>query len=242
MNPRRRHASTAEDLTTTNPSRDSRPVLILGTDAAGKDHVARLIQAHLQGMGAFPEKRRGWLSAPACEADSSEHKGPGRLFAERLFLRIYPLIAWVLPPALTLCILADVLIYRTLRRGPTMLVSHTALRLLAFHMGHDDAFRMPAHLGKALATLRGLGLQTLFVTTEREVRLGRIHDRIRRDKVDHFDLYMVRRPRHGERVTDALERIAVDFLHAHTIRNDAHGDAHIALALHEIWPVGRSNL
>jgi hypothetical protein len=211
-------------------------VLILGTDASGKDHVARLVLAHLQGAGAIPEKRRGWLSAPACAADSSEHKGPGRLFAERLFLRIYPLIAWTLPMALTLCILADALIYRLLRRKPVMVVSHTALRLLAFHMGHDDAFRMPPHLGKALATLRGLGLQTLFVTTERHVRLGRIHDRIRRDKVDHFDLYMARRPRHGERVTDALERIAVEHLQARTIRNDAHGDEHIAAALDEIWP------
>lgn len=214
-------------------------VLIIGTDASGKDHVARLVLAHLQEAGVFLEKRRGWLSAPACAADSSEHKGPGRLFAERLFLRIYPLIAWALPPALTLCILADVLIYRTLRRRPVMVVSHTALRLLAFHMGHDDAFRMPAHLGKALAKLRGLGLQTLFVTTERHVRLGRIHDRIRRDKVDHFDLYMADRPHHGERVTDALECIAVEHLQARTICNDAHGDEHIAAALDEIWPVVR---
>ena len=230
------------DRTTERTAQSHNLVLILGTDASGKDHLARLVLAHLQKAGVFLEKRRGWLSAPACAADSSEHKGPARLFAERLFLRIYPLIAWALPTALTLCILADVLTYRLLRRRPVMLVSHTALRLLAFHMGHDDAFRMPAHLGKALATLRGQGLQTLFVTTERDVRLGRIHDRIRRDKVDHFDLYMARRPRHGERVTDALERIAVDFLHAHTIRNDAHGDAHIALALHEIWPAGRSCL
>jgi hypothetical protein len=211
-------------------------ILILGTDASGKDHVARLVTEHLRKAGAFPEKRRGWLSAPACAADSSEHKGPGRLFAERLFLRIYPLVAWALPTALTLCIQADALAYRVLRRKPAMIVSHTALRLLAFHMGHDDAFRMPSHLGKALAALRGLGLQTLFVTTERDVRLGRIHDRIRRDKVDHFDLYMARRPRHGERVTDALERIAVEHLQALSIRNDAHGDGHIAAALDEIWP------
>ena len=218
-----------------------RLVLILGTDASGKDHVARLALAHLQGAGVCLEKRRGWLSAPACAADSSEHKGPARLFAERLFLRIYPLIAWALPTALTMCILADVRTYRLLRRRPVMLVSHTALRLLAFHMGHDDAFRMPAHLGKALATLRGQGLQTLFVTTERDVRLGRIHDRIRRDKVDHFDLYMARRPRHGERVTDALERIAVEHLRARTIPNDAHGDEHIAAALEEIWPKTRKS-
>lgn len=238
------HAARGETPDRTQERTAQRPnlVLILGTDASGKDHVARLVLAHLQEAGVFLEKRRGWLSAPACAADSSEHKGPGRLFAERLFLRIYPLIAWALPTALTLCILADVLTYRLLRRSPVMVVSHTALRLLAFHMGHDDAFSMPSHLRRALAKLRGQGLQTLFVTTEREVRLGRIHDRILRDKVDHFDLYMARRPRHGERVTDALERIAVDFLHAHTIRNDAHGDAHIALALHEIWPSGRADL
>jgi hypothetical protein len=208
----------------------------LGTDASGKDHVARLVLAHLQESGAFLEKRRGWLSAPACSADSSEHKGPGRLFAERLFLHIYPFVAWALPPALTMCILADILVFRILRRRPAMVVSHTPLRLLAFHMGHDEAFRIPSHLGKALASLRRQGLQTLFVTTGRHVRLGRIHDRIRRDKVDHFDLYMARRPRHGERVTDALERIAVEHLQARTIRNDAHGDGHIAAALDEIWP------
>lgn len=242
MNARNRQAAAIGPRTQAGLSDACRLILILGTDASGKDHVARLVLEHLQEAGVFLEKRRGWLSAPACAADSSEHKGPGRLFAERLFLRIYPLLAWALPTALTLCILADVLTFRLLRRRPVMVVSHTALRLLAFHMGHDDAFRMPAHLAKALATLRGQGLQTLFVTTERDVRLGRIHDRIRRDRVDHFDLYMARRPRHGERVTDALERIAVDFLHAHTIRNDAHGDAHIALALHEIWPAGRSCL
>ena len=230
------------DRTTERTAQSHNLVLILGTDASGKDHVARLVLAHLQKAGVFLEKRRGWLSAPACAADSSEHKGPGRLFAERLFLRIYPLIAWALPTALTQCILADVLTYRTQRRRPVMVVSHTALRLLAFHMGHDDAFIMPSHLRRALAKLRGQGLQTLFVTTERHVRLGRIEDRIRRDKVDHFDLYMARRPRHGERVTDALERIAVEHLQARTIRNDAHGDEHIAAALDEIWPAGRSCL
>lgn len=218
-----------------------RLVLILGTDASGKDHVARLVLTHLRKAGVFLEKRRGWLSAPACVADSSEHKGSGRLFAERLFLRIYPLIAWALPTALSLCILADALVYRLARRKPAMVVSHTALRLLAFHMGHEDAFRMPVHLGKALATLRGQGLQTLFVTTERHVRLGRIHDRIQRNKVDNFDLYMAKRPRHGERVTDALQRIAMEHLQARTIRNDVHGDEHIAAALAEIWPGTRES-
>jgi hypothetical protein len=218
-----------------------RLVLILGTDASGKDHVARLALAHLQGAGVCLEKRRGWLSAPACAADSSEHKSSGRLFAERLFLRIYPLIAWALPTALTLCILADALIYRLARRKPAMVVSHTALRLLAFHMGHEDTFHMPIRLGKALATLRGQELRTLFVTTERHVRMGRIHDRIQRNKVDNFDLYMFKRPRHGERVTDALERIAVEHLRARTIPNDAHGDEHIAAALEEIWPKTRKS-
>lgn len=225
-----------QEAWTDMPGGMPRLLLIIGTDASGKDHVARLALRHLRERGANLERRRGWLSAPACDAHSSEHKGPVRLLAERLFLRIHPLIGWAMAPALALCILADTRLFRTLRRRPALIVSHTALRLLAFHMGHDASFRMPDRLARAIEGMRDAGLVTLLVTSAAPLRLQRIEGRVRRDKVDNFDLYMASRPRLAEDIAAALERIAVLHLGAATIRNDAHGDEGILQELRRLWP------
>ncbi len=213
-----------------------RLVLIIGTDASGKDHVARLALRYLRERGATLERRRGWLSAPACDAHSSEHKGPARLLAERLFLRMHPLIGRAMAPALTLCILADTWLFRTLRRRPALIVSHTALRLLAFHMGHEASFRIPEALARAIEGMRDAGLVTLLVTSEAPLRLRRIEGRIRRDKVDNFDLFMAARPQLADGIAAALEHIATRHLGAATIRNDAHGDEGILQELRRLWP------
>ena len=214
----------------------SGPVLILGTDASGKDHVARLAQEHLGGTGRPFEKRRGLLSAAACDAESSERKSAARLFAERLFLRIYPFLGPILAPGISLCILADVLAFRLFRRAPALVVSHSPIRLLAFHMGHAHSFRAPGHLRHALAHMRKCGLTTLLVTADPSARIRRIECRIRRDTVDNFDLYMAKSPELGENIAQSLRRVALDHLAAIEIPNDEDGDERIRETLRQLWP------
>lgn len=66
------------------------PLLILGTDTAGKDHVAHFIVQQAAQAGQVIEKRAGWFLAPANRQRSSEHKGHFARLRERLFLATFP--------------------------------------------------------------------------------------------------------------------------------------------------------
>ncbi|MBI5559198.1 MAG: hypothetical protein HY885_16365 [Deltaproteobacteria bacterium] len=57
-------------------------LLILGTDLAGKDHVANVVADDAEAAGLKVERRRGAFSARTGRQRTSEEKGLPRLWAE----------------------------------------------------------------------------------------------------------------------------------------------------------------
>lgn len=222
---------------TRQTSRKPLVVLVLGTDASGKDYVAELMRAVLAGRGLILEKRRGWFSAQACDRPSSEDKHPFRLILERLFLLFHPILRGVLPPSLAWAIDADRVMFRLARRADVLVVSHTPLRLLAFDLGHGRDRGAPRSVVRALAALRAVvDLRTLVLDTDTEVRARRIRDRNTQGRADHFDRYMAAHPDRSENVAQALLRLARTHLDATVIQNNAPGPDSLRVDLESLWP------
>ena len=108
-----------------------RHILILGTDAAGKNHVARVWARRMVDLGRPATVHEGWISSPAAEAKSDANKSWVSHLAESTFLRVFPWIAWGMPFALRLLIRRDARRFRA-DGGHRLMVSHRALRILAF--------------------------------------------------------------------------------------------------------------
>lgn len=201
--------------------------------------MARIVHEHLCAAGCAREKRRGWFSALANTEESSEHKSTLRLWAEQIFLFAYPKFAWAVIPGVSLAVRADLWFLRTVRRPPALVVSHTALRLLAFHVGHlphTTQWKLPASLETTLRSVPKHGIVTLVVDTDTHIRLQRIAERIHRDKVDFFDLYMAAHPALGEQIAQALREIAMRYLEATPLPNNTPGEGDVRRTLTSIWP------
>lgn len=219
------------------PGRKPLVVLVLGTDASGKDYVAGLLRAHLAERGLLLEKRRGWLGAEPCDRPSSEDKHPFRLLLERIFLAGFPILRWVLRPALAWAIHADRILFQFARRADIVLVSHTPLRLLAFDLGHGQNQNIPACLTRALAALRAsVELRAVVLDTKTEIRAQRIHERSVQGRADHFDNYMAAHPDRSERIAQALVSVARDCLGAEVLGNNASGPDALLARLEALWP------
>lgn len=221
------------------PHPDHKPlvILVLGTDASGKDYFARLLREHLAQRGLVLEKRRGWLSAAQCERPSSEDKHPVRLIMERLFLLGFPVLRYLLRPALTWAIHTDRLLFRFGRRTDILLVSHTPLRLLAFDLGHGRQRSVPSSAIRALAALRDeTDIRAVVVETDAEIRNQRIQERLRQGRADHFDLYMARNTAIGENIGRTLSDLARGHLGAEIVSNNGSGPESLRYDLDALWP------
>lgn len=197
-------------------------LLILGTDAAGKDHVANFLIRRWEECGHRVEKRAGGFSEPAFDArSSSDRKGALGRAMELLFLAFFPVLRPLLGIVLPLMIRRDL---RRFRRPdhPVVIVSHTALRLLAF----SEAWRRPEAAplrprGSALAReLTGTGATVLMLTLAPTVRERRIRRRVSDLTSDPFDRLMVRDPELANRFQRQLTRMAVDCLKASVVENN----------------------
>lgn len=199
------------------------PVLvILGTDAAGKDHVADFLIQRWEALGHAVEKRAGSFSAVSVDRrSSSDRKGAFDRALELLFLTFFP----VLRPLLA--IVLPLMIRRDLRRfqrpdHPVLVVSHTALRLLAF----SEAWRpsstgIPRPSVSSLAQeLRETGAKFLMLTLAPSIREQRIQRRMDNLTADPFDRLMVRDPQLANRFQRHFTALAVDSLKARVIENN----------------------
>ncbi len=205
-------------------------VLILGTDAAGKDYVAEFLIRRWRASGHRVAKRAGGFAAPAADArSSSERKGSGGRFQERAFLGLFPLLRPLLPAV------AGWLLARDRRRFrpsalPLVVVSHTALRLLALFLGqHGDGWiallaRHP-ELARALRAVGPPGTMVAVLDVSPETRRRRIVARIQSGTVDPLDDYMLADPERAERIERCLVELATHYLNATVIRNDDLDDA-----------------
>ena len=215
-------------------------LLILGTDAAGKDYVADFLIRHWQAAGYPVEKRAGRFSASAVDdRSSSERKGRWGRFQEQVFIRLFPLLRPLLP------VVARLLLVRDRRRFrpsavPLVVVSHTAVRLLALVQG--QALPPPPlsrALQQALCALRETTKATVIVLDiDPAIRQRRIAVRIQSGTVDPFDRYMVADPQRAERIEACLVALATRYFNATVIVNN---DLDAAALEHELArALGRS--
>lgn len=222
-----RVGNTALDETDADPgSWLPRTIVLLGTDASGKNHVARVWAQRMTELGLAPILQEGWLGSAPVAPDLDEAKSWFSHLAERTFLFVYPWIAWGMPFALNL------LIHRDIRRFPAddrrrLVVSHSALRILAFCLGArghgiDTLSESTRHAVRELYK-RSRAL-VIVLDVDHEVRRRRIEARVAEADADPFDRFMLADPVRSERIEACLVGLAVEHMDAHLIINNSLGD------------------
>lgn len=199
-------------------------VLIIGTDAAGKDHVANIVERMIAEAGGRVEKRKRYLSGRVTTESTSARKNALELFLEKGFLRLFPHLGFVLPWVLTRMLQYDLRAYGN-AGGTVVVVGHNCLRGLAFYWGHRYAdiaeINMPDRLIPALESMRSMvSMRTLVLNVDHEVRRERIHRRAMNGEADAFDLYMAEHSVVSEHVEDILVHMAQHYLDAEVIENN----------------------
>ena len=166
----------------------------------------------------------GWLCARPDRQRTSEGKSWFRLGLERLFLATLPLHCRLLPALTGLLLFVDVRLFRRPAGGLTLVVSHTAVRLLAIACGHlvdrAEAISLPRLTVRSLEAMRATGVRVVVLDIDHAVRVRRLADRRGRGTVDHFDRYMGSDPVRSERIEACLVHIACTWLGATRIDNN----------------------
>lgn len=197
-------------------------ILLLGTDAAGKNHVAEVWLRRLGELGVSVELHEGWLAGRPSDPEAVDEKSFFSHLAEQTFLRVFPLIGWVMPLAL------NVLIWLDGRRFSVdgtrrLVVSHSALRILAFTLGARGRGieSLPASSRRIVRDFhRRSGATVLVLDVDPEVRQQRLQARLDRGGADPFDRYMLADPVRSERIEACLVQLAVRHMDAHLIVNN----------------------
>jgi len=214
------------------PERFPETLLILGTDLAGKDHFANVLTDTATLAGIKGERRRGAFSAQPDSRRTSEGKGFVKLWLEWAFLFTLPLHCRLLPYIMTFLIRRDLRRFRRPADGSLIVVSHTAIRMLAFAYSHIfdrvEDIKMPVVVE---CTLRDLVLatqaHTIVLDIDHEVRNTRMNERLRRGTVDNFDRYMGKDPLRSERIEGFLVWIGMTYLDAVRVENNNLSDAEL---------------
>lgn len=199
-------------------------LLILGTDAAGKDHIAHFVRHSLEASGHRVEQREGSFHAAPSERSSSEDKSAFSLLLERCFITFYPLFSWLMPRMVWVTLKRDLWRYRH-ASDCLLVVSHTGLRLLAFHLGHQQNHEtlpeLPNYLKKVLAQLaQKIDAKVIVLDVDHEVRHARVQARTERGKVDFFDRYMASDEQRSERIEALLVALAEQHMGAEVLLNN----------------------
>jgi thymidylate kinase len=202
-------------------------LLILGMDGSGKNHLANLTSDYIMSLGFAVEKREGKLAGKTTEAVSSEDKSWKELLAEKIFIWSFSYLKFTIPFLVYLLIDRDLRQFRKSERKKTIVISHTAIRLLAFYLGHiyqDSAqIILPKYLEKKLYLMtKQTKVKTIVLDIENQIRRQRIAAREAKGKIDNMDRYMAD-PKHielSERIEDFLVWIALKYLQAFKIDNN----------------------
>lgn len=221
---------------------DNRPfilpplLLILGTDLAGKDHFANVVNDAAEAAGITVERRRGAFSARPARQRTSEHKSLFALWEEWLFLATLPLHCRLLPYVIAWLIRLDLRRFSQPPGKSVLVVSHTALRLLAFSLGHrftsPEEIQLPPVTRRALqAIVPATSAVTVALDIDHQVREKRMAERVNRGTVDYFDRYMASDLARSERIERFLVWIGQTFLNAVTIVNNDLSDAELLALL-----------
>lgn len=204
-------------------------LVILGTDAAGKNHVAEALASMLARSGRRVELREGWFSKIPTAAEAE--KSALSLFQEQLFLSTFGINQYLIPSLIALLIKRDLRRFRK-PDHPLIVVSHTGLRILAFYLGHRfrriDDIRMPAFLDLALRTILPVTrAKAIVLDIEDHIRRQRIARRTRGGDVDPFDRYMARDSVRSERIESIMVWLGRTYLNAVKIENNDLSEAEL---------------
>jgi len=215
------------------------PLLILGTDAAGKNHIANFIAAMLESSGFKAEKREGGFSTPVTDAVSSEDKGPLALLKERVFLLTFPLSKYILPFLITFLIITDLKKHASSEKI-SIIISHTPIRVLTFYLGHifkkEKDIRLPLFLEKALKAIQPeTRARTIVLDINDTVRKDRIAKRTRSGKVDCFDQNMAKDGVRSERIESFLVWIGAKYLDTVKIDNNDLTDDELKIEIRQAF-------
>lgn len=199
-------------------------LLLLGTDAAGKDHVAGILETMIREAGGEVEKRRRFFSGAVTVEASSTDKGLLDTVQEILFLLLLPPLGGLLPFLVNRLILRD--IRRFARPAKKLIVvGHNGLRALAFYLGHSRRLsaerRLPGYLIDTLQLLRQkTGAHIIVLDVEDHIRKQRIGERLASGKADKFDQYMAADGSRSERIESALMHLAMQHMAGVLITNN----------------------
>ncbi len=199
-------------------------LVIVGSDASGKNHVANVAAELIENAGCQVEKREGWFSRKASDVVTSEGKSAFKLLIEWLFIATVPMTRHVMSEVLSVLVRWDLKNFRKSDKK-IIVISHTPLRVLAFYLGHrhehPGRFVLPRHLHSALSAIQPItGAKAIALNIGHETRKNRIAKRMQRGLVDQFDRYMVRNGHLSVRIEDILVELSEKYFGAYRILND----------------------
>lgn len=199
-------------------------LLILGTDASGKNHIANIVCDILENAGYSVEKREGSLCAKPTDAMSSEDKSRLRLLKEQLFITGFRYIRFLVPIVAWGLMKKELLTFRKSDKK-VIVISHTPIRVLAFYLGHiymrEKDVKMPGYLDTLLKSiLPATGVRTIVLDIDDDIRKARVALRVKSGKVDYFDQYMAKHAHLSERIESFLVWLAKTYLNAVLIENN----------------------
>lgn len=199
-------------------------VLILGTDAAGKDHVANILADMIHEVGGEVQKRRGFLSGSPSRTKDSTKKSLWQHAQELVFLSLYARVGPLLPLAVCGVARLDAMRFKEPERK-LIVVGHHGLRALAFYLGDKPERRAALALSGCLenafqAMRERTNLHTIVIDIHHDVRKQRLTARGATGDQDFFDRYMLKHVGLGERIEASLVNLAQKYLDATLITNN----------------------
>lgn len=203
-------------------------ILLLGTDAAGKDYVANILSEMIHEAGGDVQKRRGFFSSKSSRTKDSTRKSLLSHAQEILFLALYPWVGALLPLMLTGLIRLDMRRYVKTDKK-LIVVGHHGLRALAFHLGYSsksrNSFAVPEHLKKAFQLMqRKTQAHIIVLDVHNDVRRRRLLSRAEKGKHDYFDRYMLAHSARSERIEACLVRVASELFGGTLLENNDLGE------------------
>jgi hypothetical protein len=199
-------------------------ILLIGTDAVGKDHVANILMNMIHEAGYVAEKRHRFLSTRIRLSMRNENKTPWELFLEWLFLEVYPSLGFLLPPIINRLLRRELKIFKQSDRK-IIVVGHNYLRGLAFYWerrySYPEQINVPTDLDRTLTDLGALsGLYPMVISVDEKLRKERIVKRILNGKADFFDRYMIEDSDRAQRIQTVLRWMVQKYLKGRLLENN----------------------
>jgi hypothetical protein len=200
-------------------------ILLLGTDASGKDYVANILTDLIREAGGDVEKRQRFLGGKITRAASSEDKGFFDTLQEKAFLILFKRLGFLMPLLVSVITLWDSRRFRLPEGKKLVVVGHNGLRALAFYLGHRfssvEQIRLPWYLSSALKKMKtATHAHIVVLDVDDHIRKKRIGARLSEGSEDTFDRYMHSDSERSERIEDCLVHLALKYLDGRLIENN----------------------